>query len=44
MTTVLGGASAPVAVSGTRKWWALGALGLAKTPGRRFKAFAAGVG
>jgi hypothetical protein len=29
VTTVLGGASAPVAVSGTRKWWALGALGLA---------------
>ena len=29
MTTVLGGASAPVAVSGTRKCWALGALGLA---------------
>ncbi|MGO8887413.1 MAG: MFS transporter, partial [Streptosporangiaceae bacterium] len=29
MTTVQRGASAPVAVPGTRRWWALGALGLA---------------
>jgi DHA2 family multidrug resistance protein-like MFS transporter len=29
VTAVLGDASAPIAVSGTRKWWALGALGLA---------------
>ena len=29
MTTVLDGAPAPITVSGTRKWWALGALGLA---------------
>jgi len=29
MTTVRRGASAPVAVPGTRRWWALGALGLA---------------
>ncbi|MGO9292273.1 MAG: MFS transporter [Streptosporangiaceae bacterium] len=29
MTVVLDGASAPVAVSGTRRWWALGALSLA---------------
>jgi len=29
VTAVLGDAFAPVAVSGTRKWWALGALGLA---------------
>ncbi len=29
MTVVLGGAPAPITVSGTRRWWALGALGLA---------------
>jgi MFS transporter, DHA2 family, multidrug resistance protein len=29
VTAVLGDAFAPAAVSGTRKWWALGALGLA---------------
>ncbi len=29
MTTVLSDASAPITVSGTRKWWALGALALA---------------
>ena len=29
MTLVLDGAPAPVAVPGTRRWWALGALGLA---------------
>ena len=29
MTAVLSGAAVPVAVSGTRRWWALGALGLA---------------
>ena len=29
MTAVLGDASAPIVAAGTRKWWALGALGLA---------------
>ena len=33
MTTVLSDASAPAAVSGTRRWWALGALGLAVAVG-----------